>query len=179
MRRYLNYAIYICRHKWFVFWEAMRLGIPFLGLIHDLHKFLPDEFIPYARFFYNSDGSNKQVRDKTGYYKPDDTGDSSFDRAWFLHQKRAWHHWQSWCFPDSNGKLKTLPIPNRYRREMLADWRGAARAQGLNRDSVPKWFTANKDKMILHHDTETWLAEELGLPPTRTGRGGRTIEPHP
>jgi len=73
MRAYISYLKYILRHKWFVFWEACKLGIPWLGLIHDWHKFLPDEFFPYARYFYNPDGSKKQVRDKTGYYKPDDT----------------------------------------------------------------------------------------------------------
>lgn len=50
--------------------------------MHDISKFRPSEFIPYAKFFYNSDGSKRQIRDKTGYYRSDDTGDSKFDFAW-------------------------------------------------------------------------------------------------
>ena len=163
MRAYLQYLGYILRHKWFVFLECCQLGIPWLGVVHDWSKFLPSEFFPYAHYFHNPDGSPKQVRDDTGYYKPDDTGNRAFDRAWFMHQKRAYHHWQSWTFPDTNGKLRVLPTPDRHRREMLADWRGAARAQGLARESVVDWYTTNKDKMILHPTTQVWIESTLGV----------------
>jgi hypothetical protein len=50
----LKYLWSMMRHKWFVFIEACKLGIPWLGLIHDLSKFAPSEFIPYARYFYGN-----------------------------------------------------------------------------------------------------------------------------
>ena len=124
---------------------------------------MPIEWFPYVHFFYNPNGTKRQIRDKTGYYKPDDTGDSAFDRAWFIHQKRAYHHWQSWAFPDTNGKLKLLPIPEKHCREMLADWRGAARAQGLPRDSVTNWYIVNGNKMQLHPKTKAWIERQLGI----------------
>lgn len=161
MKAHLKYLKYVLSHKWYVFIESIRLGIPFLGLIHDWHKFLPSEWFPYVHFFYNPDGTKKQIRDKTGYYKPDDTGNRVFDKAWFLHQKRAYHHWQSWCFPDTNGNLKVLPIPDKYLCEMLADWRGAARAQGLSRDSVKDWFAVNRDKMLLHQSAADYFESVL------------------
>lgn len=163
MKAHLSYLQYVLQHKWFVFVECCKLGIPWMGIIHDWHKFMPAEWFPYVHFFHNSDGTKKQVRDGTGYYKPDDTGDSAFDYAWFVHQKRARHHWQSWAFPDTNGKLKLLPVPERYRREMLADWRGAARAQGLTAESVTDWYVANKDKIQLHPETRHWIEDQLRL----------------
>jgi len=66
MKKYFEYLIYVLRHKWYVFIECCRVGIIWSGLTHDLSKFLPDEFIPYANYFY---GNNKKKRDKTGYYK--------------------------------------------------------------------------------------------------------------
>jgi len=86
---------------------------------------------------------------------------NAFDRAWFLHQKRAWHHWQSWGYPDTNGNLRVLSIPKHYCKEMLADWRGAARAQGLSRDSVSEWYATNQSKMLLHLYTKAWFDEQL------------------
>lgn len=95
MRRYIIYLWYIMRHKWFVLCACISHGIPLRGLMHDFSKLRPSEFIPYARYFYNPDGSKREhKRDKTGYYKPTDTGDANFDFAWFLHQKRNRHHWQ-------------------------------------------------------------------------------------
>lgn len=162
MTKHLKYLSYVIRHKWFVFLAACRLGVPLLGLVHDLSKFSPDEWIPYTNFFYG-DGA-KPRRDKTGYYKPTDTGDQAFDFAWLLHQKRNRHHWQWWILPEDNGGVKVLPMPEKYRREMLADWMGAGKAQGHGDDVLP-WYTANCHKMTLHPDTRAWIEKEIGYAP--------------
>lgn len=95
MKAHLAYLWYVLRHKWFVFLECWRLGIPWLGVVHDMSKFTPGEWFPYVNHFYgpdshHKDGSHapKQIRDETGYYKPTNTGDAAFDFAWLLHQKR-------------------------------------------------------------------------------------------
>lgn len=158
MKPHLKYLAYVLRHKWFVFLAAWRLGVPWLGLVHDLSKFRPSEWRPYVAFFHGKKA--KPRRDSTGYYKPTDTGDAAFDFAWLLHQKRNRHHWQWWVLPDDGGGLKVLPIPDRYRREMLADWRGAGRAQGT--PDTLKWWLANNHKMRLHPETRAWLEAQLG-----------------
>lgn len=163
MRAHLAYLRYVLRHKWFVFLECRKLGVPlWTAVLHDWDKFLPDEWFPYVHFFYEPDGSPKQRRDSTGYYKPTDTGNAAFDFAWLLHQKRNRHHWQWWVLPEDNGGEKILPIPDVYRREMLADWRGAGRAQGTPDTAV--WYEKNKDKMRLHLDTRAWIEQQLGVP---------------
>lgn len=150
---YAKYLWYVLRHKWFVFLEACKMGIPWLGLVHDLSKFRPDEFIPYAKYFYGKNA--KQWREETGYYKPTDTGDEAFDFAWLLHQKRNRHHWQWWILPEDDGGTKVLPIPEKYCKEMLADWRGAGRVQG--KPNTAAWYTKNKDKMTLEPGTRLWI----------------------
>ena len=151
MLKHYKYAIYLFKHKWFVFIEAVKLGIPWLGIIHDMSKFRPDEWRPYAEFFYGK-------KAKTG------TGDYAFDFAWLLHQKRNKHHWQWWCLPEDDGGLKVLNIPYQYRREMLADWRGIDRAQGRSDTFTLAWYMKNKDKMSLNPYVREWLDYILGAP---------------
>jgi len=163
MRRYLAYLKYVLLHKWFVLIECCHDGMPWRGLLHDISKLLPSEFVPYARHFYNRDGTHKQVRDATGY-KPTDAGDHDFDFAWLLHQKRNRHHWQWWVLPKDGGGTKILEMTDRDRREALADWRGAAQAQNHTRDSVREWYHANKDKMQLGPVTRAWVERQLDYP---------------
>jgi hypothetical protein len=76
-------------------------------------------------------------------------------------------------------KLWPDPMPDLYRREMLADWRGAGRAIN-GTDNTAQWYTANRDKMVLHPDTRAWVEDQLGLSDTdgaaaaagRAGNGG-------
>lgn len=160
MRRHWQYLRYVLRHKWFVFLACLEYRVPlWIALFHDWDKFLPDEWFPYARFFYEPDGSKRQRRDSTGYYKPTDTGDADFDFAWLLHQKRNRHHWQWWVLPEDNGGEKVIPMWDVYRREMLADWIGAGKAQGTPETWV--WYEANKEKMRLHPETRAWIEEQL------------------
>ena len=99
-------------------------------------------------------------RDKTGYYKPTDTGDHDFDFAWLLHQKRNRHHWQWWILPEDSGGLKVLEMPVKYRKEMICDWRGAGRAQ-RNKTTTKEWYEVNKHKMQLGSITREWIEQML------------------
>lgn len=51
------------------------------------------------------------------------------------------------------------PMPDIYRREMLADWIGAGRALGKPETWV--WYEANKEKMQLHPETRAWIEDKL------------------
>lgn len=163
---YLKYLKYVVRHKYYVSVECFKHGLYWRGLKHDLSKFLPSEFIPYAKFFY---GSKTPRRDKTGYYKPTDTGDADFDFAWLKHQKRNDHHWQWWILPEDNGGVKILPMPYEALTEMICDWVGAGQAQGNKSPAndiykeTRAWYNVNKVKMQLHRDTRVEIERRLGV----------------
>jgi len=158
MRAHLSYLKYVIRHKWYVFLECYKLGIPVLGIVHDWSKFLPSEWFPYVRSFYNPDGTPRHVRDETGYYDPHKiSGD--FDLAWLHHQHWNKHHWQYWSLVQDEDEDKLLPMPDRYRREMLADWRGAGRAQG--KTNTRAWYEKNQHKIKLHPETLIWIEGKL------------------
>lgn len=159
MIAHLKYLEYVLRHKWFVFLACLHYGLVWRGIKHDWHKFLPDEWFPYVRFFYGKKGEPTQRRDATGYYKPTDTGNSAFDFAWLLHQKRADHHWQWWVLPEDEGGVKVLEMSDVARKEMIADWRGAGKAQGS--PNTWEWWEANKHKLQLHPTTRIWVEVEI------------------
>jgi len=54
-----------------------------------------------------------------------------------------------------------MPMPDRYRKEMLADWRGAGRAYGNPNTSA--WYLENKDNIVLSPSTRDWIESELGV----------------
>jgi hypothetical protein len=152
MLKYIKYLNYVIRHKYYVFIECWKMGILFRGLVHDLSKFRPSEFFPYAEHFY---GKKIEVqKDSTGYFKSADKDMEypDFNMAWFYHQKRNAHHWQFWItFGDY--EIKLLEMPEKYVKEMVCDWKGAGKAQGV-KSSVKEWYDKNKDKMKFHENTK-------------------------
>jgi len=163
MSMHLKYLKSVLRHKWYVFVACFRFGVPiWIAILHDWDKFLPDEWFPYARYFYGT--RNAVKRDKTtGTYTRVEGKDLGFDYAWLLHQKRNKHHWQWWLLPKDDGSMQVFQMSDLYRREMLADWFGAGRAyvKDWTLEEPLKWYEANKDKMILHPDTRTAIETDL------------------
>ncbi len=160
MKAHWSYLKVVIRHKWFVFRACLALGVPFWrAVVHDWTKFIPVEWGPYVRNFYNPDGSKREVRDSTGAYDPNSQSDE-FKRAWMNHQRNK-HHWQAWCSLGDGGSVSPLPIPETYIREMVADWCGAGMAYSNRADPRP-WYEANKQDMVLHPETRRWLELFLG-----------------
>jgi hypothetical protein len=197
MGRHWQYLKYVVRHKWFVFIAGCRLGIPWLALLHDNSKFLPDEWRWYARHFYAPDGSKQTWQGKDGFYVDADH-DTKFDRAWLKHIKRNKHHPQHWlsiyhaacrcmgsresfwarddvllhddggatcmtCLMDVDRSAMQVIVdemPDRYRREMLADWIGAGMAQGT--PDTLGWYRARGRNHPLGPETRAWIEAQLG-----------------
>jgi hypothetical protein len=155
---HVKYAHYVLRHKWYVFWACLAMGVPFYrALWHDWTKFTPIEWNPYVHTFYHPDGTPRTVRDETGAYDPTKQG-PEFARAWAHHQHNP-HHWQAWVALGDGGTLNPVPIPETYLREMVADWIGAGRTHG-NTDTRT-WYQRNQDKMVLHPQSREMLERLL------------------
>lgn len=140
MRPHWQYLKYILRHKWFVFVAAYQMGIPWLGIIHDWSKFTPGEWFPYVKRFYGAGNSFDEAMQ-----------DIAYQYAWNHHQKHNKHHWEYWRLVRSNGETTPLPMPDRYRREMLADWVGMG--QTLGKPKIWEWYEENREIIQLHPDT--------------------------
>lgn len=146
MKAHFQYLKYVLRHKWYVFIECCRLGIPWLGIIHDLSKFSRAEWRPYVLSFYS--GWEKDDRPQWIV--------RLFDRALQHHYDHNAHHPEHWHI--GNG---IFPISDYARREMLADWRGMARQRNSN---TRQWYNNYKDKILLHEETKEWIEMVLERP---------------
>lgn len=170
-----TYFKYIVRHKWFVFKAGYMIGVPIWRLIvHDLSKLRPDEFFPYALYFYGD--KPKDIVEWSCYYSPIvlETAEavqrkrqSQFDKAWLHHQNRNDHHWQYWVLINDQGEIvrtgssmfptlfrmlsseTCLEMPEECVLEMVADWAGAGRAIH-GRYDLASWYLKNKDNIVLH-----------------------------
>ena len=99
-----------------MFVECCRLGIPFRGALHDLSKFLPSEFIPYAKHFYGKWIKESEwhgdIRNYVSWRSTEMGVRENFEKAWLLHQKRNPHHWQYWLLVNDNSSNEfTLQEP--------------------------------------------------------------------
>lgn len=149
-----EYAWLTAKHKWFVFLAGLRIKTPLWQLVvHDLSKFGPSELPHYGRQFFGDRG------DPLG-----------FAMAWNHHQKANKHHWEYWVPETSHGRSgfpdrEPLPMPERYAREMVADWLGAARAyEGSWPKSLAewKWMRDNyESKVRLHPQTRAFVDQLL------------------
>jgi len=157
MNKHLKYLSYVLRHKYFVFIECCKVGLFWRGLVHDLSKFRPSEWFSYTEFFYGEYGW-KRGSDQ----RPPQEIDDAFDFAWLFHQHRNPHHWQFWIRKGDDGTIRVFPMPDKYRKEMLCDWKGAGKAITGSNDSK-NWYLANKDRMVLHEETRKWIEEQLGI----------------
>lgn len=170
MAKNRRYLWYLLRHKFWVFVYGIRLGIPLLALMHDQSKFDPEEWGPYADWFYGYEGGpyapHQSVHDYT-QRKLD------FIEAFQHHWMRNKHHWQYWCATihwDTDGhgysmlhdEANPRPMPDRYRREMVADWMGAGRAIS-GRNDVLAWYIKNQGGIMLHAETRAWVERAIGF----------------
>jgi hypothetical protein len=145
-----KYAKYVFWHKWYVFLEACKLGIPLRGLLHDLYKLHPIEWNSYANYFNVSKDEQPDWQD-------------DFDYGWNHHQKRTSHHWQYYLLVLDTGKEKVLDMPMKDRKEMLADWNAMSRAKGL--PNARDWYLLNRKNMRMHDSTRIWIEKQLDVSP--------------
>lgn len=146
LKIHLKYASYLLRHKWYVFIECVKLGIPIRGLLHDLSKFRPSEWNAYAHHFFGVDNLFNPIL---------------FNTALIHHRNRNKHHWQYWLQIKNitnednliyNATLTPVEIPLDIQKEMLADWIGTSKAQS-NKSHIWKWYLSNKSKMMFYQNS--------------------------
>ena len=111
MNKFFGHLHTITRHRHLVMSHCFRCGIPWRGLLHDLSKYSPAEFIPGVRFYLGDRSPTTGERQAYGYSK-----------AWMHHKGRNKHHFEYWT-DFSLEALKTVPVkmPLVYVIEMFCD----------------------------------------------------------
>lgn len=149
----LKYLLVTIKHKWFVLVAGLKTKTPILQLLlHDWSKFTLSELPHYARQFYGT------ADDPDGWL-----------RCWIHHQNYNPHHWEYWFTRSAVSgfnKNAPAPMPEKYVREMVADWLGASRAySGAWPESLQKWEWYQKNFFAIysnvHADTRKKLLDIL------------------
>ena len=132
-------------HKYFHLIASYKIRASlWLSIVHDWSKFRLSEFMPYARAFYTPDG-----------YKHFENS-QPFKKAWLVHQHRNKHHWEYWLLKKRDGSYEALDMPDKYVREMVADWMAAGRAIN-GRWEYKEWYQKNKENIVLSLKTELYV----------------------
>lgn len=146
LKAIIRFMRYFLAHKWYVFVECLRFGIPWPGIVHDASKLFSPECYWFIKYFEWTDN------------RPE----------WFLnglnmakehHAKHNQHHWQWWLQHD---RKNACPMNHVSRREMLADM--IAKGKDAGGLAAYSWYIKQKKDqlIILHPDTRAWLEEQLG-----------------
>lgn len=121
----------ICIHKYYVFQNCCKAGIPMRGLLHDLSKFTPVEFLESTKYFQGNRSPINACKDANGVSK-----------AWLHHKGRNPHHYEYWQDDFDHGGMP-LKMPFICALELVCDYLAAGQAY-------------NKEKFTYSQEYEWW-----------------------
>ena len=91
---------------------CFSVGLYWQGLLHDLSKYMPSEFVVGARYYQGTQSPNNAERRERGY-----------SSAWLHHKGRNKHHYEYWMDYSAHAGDGIIPakMPDRYIVEMFID----------------------------------------------------------
>ena len=142
----------ITRHKLLVMEGCFKIGLYRQGLLHDLSKYSPTEFLVGCRYYQGNRSPNNAEREALGV-----------SCAWLHHKGRNRHHFEYWIDynPDHSGPpMEGMRMPRRYVAEMLIDRIAASKVYNGDEytDSFPlAYFERGRSHYMMHPETEREL----------------------
>ena len=154
MSNFIGHLTTVMRHRRQVIIHCRKVGILHRGLLHDLSKYSPAEFLPGVKFFKGTRSPNEAEREAYGY-----------SAAWIHHKGRNRHHFEHWTdYNPETKRIGPVKMPLIFVKEMFCDRVAASKIyQGKNyTDKHPiEYFIRGKENRIIHPETsellESWL----------------------
>ena len=144
----------INHHKWLVMCGCFRLGMYKQGLLHDLSKYNPVEFMAGCRYYQGFKSPNNVEREQEGY-----------SRAWLHHKGRNKHHFEYWTDYDPVTRVMSpVKVPIKYVKEMFCDRVAASKIymkEKYNDGSALAYFMKGKKSRMIHPETSALLERLL------------------
>ncbi len=103
----------ITKHKILVMQGCFKVGLYRQGILHDLSKYSPEEFLVGVKYYQGDRSPNNAEREAIGY-----------SSAWLHHKGRNKHHYEYWIdysTKEIKGGMAPAPMPKRYIVEMFMD----------------------------------------------------------
>lgn len=145
----------INHHKMEVMRLCFKVGLYKQGLMHDLSKYSPKEFISGVVFYTGDKSPNTTERRVTGK-----------SEAWLHHKGRNRHHFEYWIDygQEPGSAMQGMKMPVKYVVEMFCDRVAACKTyykENYN-DSMPfEYFNKNRKHYMMHPETMELLGKML------------------
>lgn len=154
LKRFFGHLKTINKHKFLVMKTCFKCGMYKQGLLHDLSKYSPEEFLPSVKYFQGYRSPISKEKEINGY-----------STCYLHHKGRNKHHWEYWV--DRKGKSEELyvfPMPYRYMLESVIDRISASKTykKEAYSDAEPyDFFTHSVEYKVMNPKTRDQLAELL------------------
>ena len=148
----------ITYHKYLVMKGCFQVGLYKQGLLHDLSKYSPSEFLVGVKYYQGDRSPNKAEREAIGY-----------SSAWLHHKGRNRHHYEYWIdysTKEIKGGMAPAPMPEKYIVEMLMDRIAACKVyNGANyTDAAPlTYYSKGRENAPIHPKTRELLESLLTM----------------
>lgn len=136
---------------------CFRVGLYKQGLLHDLSKYTPTEFLVGCKYFRGDISPNNIERKEKGY-----------SSAWLHHKGRNKHHMEYWIdygVGEQRG-ITGMKMPLKYVVEMFIDRMSASKnylREKYTDQSALEYYEHGKEYHILHNDTRALLEQLLHM----------------
>lgn len=156
-----GHLLTVVNHRRLVRQGCFRIGLYRQGLMHDLSKFSPTEFIPSVKYFQGTRSPNNAQREEEGY-----------SSSWLHHKGRNKHHYEYWIdyttrgTPDAINGMLPAPMPIKYIAEMLMDRIAASKVYSKDAytDGSPlEYYKLGMEPAPLHIKTKSFLELMLNM----------------
>lgn len=140
----------ITHHKYLVMKGCFQIGLYWQGLLHDLSKYSPAEFLVGVHYFQGDRSPNNAEREEKGY-----------SSAWLHHKGRNRHHYEYWSDYSLQARgMVPVQMPVRYVLEMFMDRVAASkvyRGEAYTDEDPLKYYLQAKDHKLIHDKTKKQL----------------------
>lgn len=143
------------KHRRQVRKNCFKVGLYKQGLLHDLSKYSPAEFIPGVRYWQGNRSPQAREREVNG-----------FSAAWLHHKSRNKHHFEYWVDSGVGGSPVAVAMPIKYLAEMICDRIAASKVyngENYTNSSPLEYYQKRKDNSFMHADTARELEYFLQL----------------
>ena len=148
----------INHHKLLVMKHCFKVGLYKQGLLHDLSKYSPTEFLVGCKYYQGDRSPNNAEREATG-----------ISRSWLHHKGRNKHHFEYWVdyVPGDEHIINGVPMPRKYVAEMVMDRISASRnylGDKYDHTQPLSYFLKSKERLwFIHPDTKRDLEALLRI----------------
>ena len=141
----------ITKHKWVVFKLCCMAGIPWRGLMHDLSKYFPTEFLESIKYYQGTHSPIVEAKKDKGY-----------SEAWLHHKGRNKHHSEYWIDLDAPEKAPIMPY--KYVAEMLCDKLAAGivyEGKKWTKEYELQYWNKEKEKILINEKVKNLVTDFL------------------